>query len=261
MGAKIKGGCTLWARKTLESDIFYLKTDKWFKIWFYIVGKVNHADTKRFKRGEGFFKYDWIMNACGATKDQVKHCIEYLKASEMIATQKATRGFYITVLKYWLYQDMSVYEGHTVSQTKATQKPHSLNKNGKNGKNEEEDTTVSSSEKWSSIDVKLCNELINRILQNNPKSKVRQMSKKTQTSWLIECRRMRDIDKRTAEEIMMVIIFSQEDPFWRSNILSISKLREKFDMLWLKAQKVYLSGLKDWVREQNKKKEDKEDLY
>jgi len=38
-------------------------------------------------------------------------------------------------------------------------------------------------------------------------------------------------DERTPEEVETIIRFSQEDSFWRSNILSTAKLREKFDQL------------------------------
>lgn len=142
---KIEGGATIWARQTIDSDIFYDKPDKWFKIWFYIVNAVNHRDNKRAKRGGCFLKYDWIMEATGASKDQVKHCVAYLKGASMLATQKATRGFYVEVLKYNTYQDLDNYRSHTESQTEATQKPHrshTILKNVKNVKNDKESTTT-----------------------------------------------------------------------------------------------------------------------
>jgi hypothetical protein len=42
------------------------------------------------------------------------------------------------------------------------------------------------------------------------------------------------IDNRTVEEIIKVIKFSQEDAFWRCNILSTAKLRKQFSKLLLK---------------------------
>ena len=137
--AEIPGGGTFWARQTIESKIFYDKPDKWFKIWFYLVSKVNHQDKKNFKRGQGFIKYEWIKSTTGATQDQVKHCIEYLKRFQMVAIQKATRGMYVTIIKYSHYQSLNNYKSHTESQLKATQKPHrshTINKNDKNDKND-----------------------------------------------------------------------------------------------------------------------------
>ena len=141
--SKIDGGATLWARQTIDSDIFFNKPDVWFKIWFYLVNQVNHKDDKRFKRGTCFLKYDWIMNKTGATKNQVKHCIEYLKKDKMLATQKATRGFIVKVNKYNDFQTLDNYkkpqEKESKRNTEGTQKEHrshTINKYGKYDKNE-----------------------------------------------------------------------------------------------------------------------------
>lgn len=147
---KINGGATLWARQTIDSDIFYNKPNVWFKIWFYLVNQVNHKDDKRFKRGSCFLKYEWIMDKTGATKNQVKHCIEYLKKDKMLATQKATRGFIVKVLNYNTFQTLENYkkpqEKESKRNTKGTQKEHrshTINKYDKNGKNEIRDTLSS----------------------------------------------------------------------------------------------------------------------
>lgn len=149
---KINGGATLWARQTIDSDVFYNKPDKWFKIWFYLINKVNYKDTKQFDRGSGFMKYDWITNATGATKDQVKHCLEYFKKATMIATRKATRGMVVKVINYNAFQNLDNYisheESHTGRNTKATQKPHrshTILKKVKKVKNKKDITKVISS--------------------------------------------------------------------------------------------------------------------
>lgn len=130
---KIDGGATIWARQTTESDIFSHKPDKWFKIWFYLVNKANHKDTKQFARGSCFMKYEWIMEKTKATRNEVKHCIGWLKSEDMIATRKSARGFFLEVLNYDKFQNLQSYK----SQTKAKQKPiktESINKNAKNVK-------------------------------------------------------------------------------------------------------------------------------
>ncbi len=134
----IQGGCTLWSRQTLESEIFS-KPAIWFKIWFYIVSKANHSDKGQFKRGQCFLKYQWIRESTGASRDQIKHCIEFLKSRQMLATQKATRGMIVTVSNYNVYQDIDNYRGCTKSHRRATQKPqksHTINNNDNNDKNE-----------------------------------------------------------------------------------------------------------------------------
>jgi len=134
----IPGGCTLWARQTLDSDIFKNKPDKWFKIWFYIVNKANHRDNKEFKRGEAFLKYEWIVEATGATKSQIDHFIRWSKVGRMLATRKATRGLFISVLKYEQFQNIENYKSDSKSDLKAKQKRNrsdTINKNDNNDKN------------------------------------------------------------------------------------------------------------------------------
>lgn len=116
---KIEGGATLWARKTIESEIFSWKPDKWFKIWFYIISKVNWKDGPILKRGQGYFTYKEIMNGTEATRFVVDHCIRYLKRATMIATRKATRGMVISVLNYDRYQTVGTYKSDTKSESKS----------------------------------------------------------------------------------------------------------------------------------------------
>ena len=136
---KIDGGATIWARQTIDSEIFSNKPDKWFKIWFYLINQVNHKDTKQFKRGSGFTRYEWIMEKTKATRNEIDHCIRWLKSATMIATQKATRGFIITIHNYERFQALSNYESDTKATQKATasakqkrNKSDTINKNDKN---------------------------------------------------------------------------------------------------------------------------------
>jgi hypothetical protein len=67
------------------------------------------------------------------------------------------------------------------------------------------------------------------MLRNNPGAKVPD----DMQGWCIEIDRMIRIDKRDTLNIEKVIEFSQGDTFWKSNILSAKKLREKFDTLFI----------------------------
>lgn len=141
----IPGGATIWARKTIDSVIFYDKPDKWFKIWFFLVNRVNHKDKKRWKRGECHVTYDEIREHTKATKNQIDHCIRFLKKEQMLATQKATRGMQLEVLKYSLYQDLGNYRSDTESVSEAKQKRNrsdTINNNVNNDKNISEQSSV-----------------------------------------------------------------------------------------------------------------------
>ncbi len=55
--------------------------------------------------------------------------------------------------------------------------------------------------------------------------------------WRDAARLMLDRDGRTEEEVHGAIAWCQRDEFWRSNILSLPKLRDKYDTLRLQAQR------------------------
>lgn len=70
-----------------------------------------------------------------------------------------------------------------------------------------------------------------RIFDNNPTARITdaQMRK-----WGVEADLMMRQDRRTEMQIREVIDWCQRDSFWQANILSMGKLREKFDQLTLK---------------------------
>lgn len=55
-------------------------------------------------------------------------------------------------------------------------------------------------------------------------------------SWQTAARLLIDKDGYTPEQILIVARFATTDSFWQSNILSLPKLREKFEALKIKAQ-------------------------
>lgn len=55
--------------------------------------------------------------------------------------------------------------------------------------------------------------------------------------WRDAGRRLIDLDGRTVEQIRKAIDWSQNDEFWRGNILSMPTLREQYDRLRLAAQR------------------------
>jgi len=106
---EIPHGATLWARQAIESKIFCDKPDKWFKIWFYLINRVNFKTDKRFKRGELFLKYEWICEATKATKSQIDHFMRWAKKEKMLRTKKTTRGMIVEIIKYDRFQTLDNY--------------------------------------------------------------------------------------------------------------------------------------------------------
>ncbi len=78
---------------------------------------------------------------------------------------------------------------------------------------------------------RLCEKLADRVEANGSKRPT------VTKAWLTECDRMLRLDGRTAEQVERAIDWCQSDDFWRSNVLSMLKLREKFDQMRLAAQR------------------------
>lgn len=77
----------------------------------------------------------------------------------------------------------------------------------------------------------LCEHLADRIASNGSKRPT--ITKR----WLDAARLMVDRDRREIDKIHKAIDWCQDDEFWRSNVLSMPTLREKYDQLRLAAQR------------------------
>lgn len=129
----MRTGYTMWARQTIDSDVFFNKPDKWFKIWFYIVNRVNFTATDKYKRGECFVSTNEICEATKATQDQVKKFLVWAREKSMLSTKRSTRGMYITVIKYNVYQDTEHYKSTTKAPEKH-QRSTTIGEEGKKGR-------------------------------------------------------------------------------------------------------------------------------
>lgn len=93
-------------------------------------------------------------------------------------------------------------------------------------------TTLSAAAKQPSpVGASLASLLGTRILENNPDAKITEARVR---QWGIEADRMMRLDSRSEQQISELIDWCQRDSFWKTNILSMSKLREKFDQLTMK---------------------------
>ena len=83
--------------------------------------------------------------------------------------------------------------------------------------------------KYSEGDLKAAEYIRDRIMKLNPKMKPPRMDK-----WADVIRKMRERDDRNHREICELFAWCNDDDFWKSNILSPTKLRDKWDDLVIK---------------------------
>ncbi|WP_095021955.1 hypothetical protein [Bacillus thuringiensis] len=94
---------------------------------------------------------------------------------------------------------------------------------------EKEKEKKTSCHKFSTSDLENAQLLFKLMLLNNPAAKEPNFDK-----WADDFRLMRERDNRTDEAIKYLINWTQNDTFWRTNILSPAKLRKQFDALVVK---------------------------
>lgn len=75
----------------------------------------------------------------------------------------------------------------------------------------------------------VCTHLADRIEENGSKRPT------ITAAWRDAARLLIDKDGRTVDQVLRAIDWCQADPFWRANVLSMPKLRERYDQLRLKA--------------------------
>lgn len=130
------------ARCIYQSDIFLWKPSWRFKVWIYFIWSVNHIDGKQFKRWQGWFTYDKIYHDCNLSsewvqKNAIKNVISRMKNQWKLTTQKTTRWFIVTIVKYNDYQTLNNYKNHTEKKLQRTRKEHTNHTITKEWKNEE----------------------------------------------------------------------------------------------------------------------------
>jgi hypothetical protein len=137
----IQKGCILLARCVLDSEIWYKKAE-YFKIFMYILLKVNYKENNFYPRGTNFFNFS-SENIPGISKNQIYAFIKWAKSEKvkLITTQKTTRGVVIKVNNYDTYQDIETYkkphELRNTSETTTKQKRNEIDTINNKGIKEE----------------------------------------------------------------------------------------------------------------------------
>lgn len=89
--------------------------------------------------------------------------------------------------------------------------------------------------KYNDDDIRLTEMLFAMMNNNTPNLKAR----KPKNSDYDMMRKIREIDERKIIEIEGVIAWSQNNDFWKNNIRSVGKLRDKFETLYIQAGSDY----------------------
>lgn len=153
--------------------------------WAYLLRRANHKDQKYsgfiVKRGQLFVSYQEIRDALawyvGArlerySENQMKHTMKLLRIHSMIELTNQPRGNLITICNYDYYQSPESYEStaestaeSTSDQPRINQSSTAINKNIKNERMKEVNTTTSGGDFFNMLEL---NALAVKYLNWNP---------------------------------------------------------------------------------------------
>lgn len=150
-----------------------------------------------------------------------------LESFQMLNIKKTNKYSVVSIVKWCEYQ-----ETEQQMNINGTSIEHQLNtnKNVKNDKKKE----PSQKFKYESSDMELAQLLFNYIQDNSEKAY--HLKNSNMESWANTIRLMREQDKRNYDQIKYLIDWSQKHEFWKTVILSPTKLREQFNQLIIKVK-------------------------
>ncbi|WP_270235319.1 replication protein [Lacticaseibacillus suilingensis] len=238
------------------------------KLWLLILMKASH-DGNRFlfngqqvdvSSGQFVTGRDAIASEFNAGAKPVQRVsgrqlwrwIKLFEKEQMLSIKSNTKYSVITVISWGEYQEddqrLSIASPSSVHQV-------STIKNAKNAKNaKKEDSQHPRKREYADDSPELIEAtyLWEKIKSNNPEHR-----KPNLQAWANDIRKMHEIDKRPFDKIHRMIEWCQADTFWQTNILSVAKLREKYDTMKAQANRPYISrraparqeATPEWMRE------------
>ncbi len=229
-------------RKILDNPVV-CKDAEYFAIWGYLLLNATHKDYQTMFKGEKITLNPGqlitgrkvISTKFNINESKVQRVLKKLENEQQIEQQTSNENRLITILNWSEYQQgEQQYELPVNNERTTSEQPVNTNKNVKNVKN------INNKEyqkKYSddSFEMKCVHYLINSIKSEMPNPKLPSTDEAID-KWCDSIEKMVRLDKRSQEDIYNTLMFARTDSFWKVNIRSTSKFREKYETLFLQAK-------------------------
>lgn len=175
------------------------------------------------------FAIDRISNDFNDGRKSINNGLHELETNGYLYRERQKTGRVVYLLKSQMSQmDMGVQKPNApFGQVPKRPSAETGTVSNKEGEKIKSSSNKELSPSFSPDDMRMTELLISLIIRNNPDWNLRG----TKETWAKEVERLHRIDGRTYEQIEYMIRWTQSDSFWSQNILSTSKLREKFNDL------------------------------
>ena len=164
-----------------------------------------------------------LSERTGINESKIQRALKKFEKCHMIEQQTTNKNRIITITNWHIHQDIE-----QLSNNKRTTTEQQLNTYKKERKKERKNKEYVED----SNEFRLALFLLNHIRKNKPDYKEPNLQ-----SWSKDADLILRKDKRDLEEVKRLIKWVQSDEFEMANVLSLSKLRKRYDQLVLKMNK------------------------
>lgn len=211
-----------------------------YEAWIDILMRVNHTEGKTMHNGtlETILRGSTIWSMGDMEKhwkwsnSKVRAFLKRLENDEMLHVKSTTKKTYLTVVNYDFYQDNKKEEAPPKHHQSTTETPTKHTNNNVNNKRPLKPSSPKRVYDEQSFEYRLANYLYTSILKFKP-----DLSQPNLQTWADDMRKLIELNKRDPKEIGQVIDWVTKDDFWQVNILSASKLRNKWDAVTARMNK------------------------
>jgi DNA-binding MarR family transcriptional regulator len=232
-------------RKLLTNPVI-CKDGDYLSVWIYLLLKATHTEYPDMFKGQKIILQPGqlitgrkkIAEKLSISESKVTRIINKFIFEQQIEQQTSNENRLITILNWKEYQGSEQQTEQPVNNHRTTsEQPVNTNKNVKNVKNNNKENPAGYQKKFleGSFELKCVEYLIKSIRSDMPDAKL-PTDDKDIDKWCDYIEKMVRLDKRTTENIFKTLVFARTDSFWKSNIRSASKFREKYETLFSQMQ-------------------------
>jgi hypothetical protein len=172
-----------------------------------------------------------LMERWGWSKSKLRYFLNSLEIDSMIVKKTDRKKTTITIVNYSSYQESETTEEPKKDHQQTNNRPKKdTNKKEKKERNINNEYHKKFSN--DSFEMKCVSYLIKTVKEEMPNAKLPDTDEQID-KWCDSIEKMVRIDKRNQTDIWATLEFARTDTFWKPNIRSTNKFREKYETLYL----------------------------
>lgn len=211
------------------------------KVWIWCLLKATHDDyiqmiglqEVELEKGQFIFGRKVAANELKMSESKTYRLIKKLETMQNLNIKANNKYSIITITNWEIYQsdnnnNEQQFEQQTNNKRTTNEQQMNTNKNIKNNKNINKDIPLKKEPKIFTSEDKeyLLAEYLSKQIAKRLNKPLK--DEKTLQRWAADFNKMVRLDNYDIEEIKEVLMFSQKNDFWQTNILSAAKFRKQY---------------------------------